>query len=89
MNLDKVGDVKLGTGDLPGAPAAYRDALDVRRELAEPPQARAALTEALAIFEKLEQQQKLTAGRKNWPGPHYRSWREIAVGHCPTRRIVC
>jgi tetratricopeptide (TPR) repeat protein len=34
---------------------------------AEPPQARAALTEALAILEKLEQQQKLTAGQKNWP----------------------
>jgi hypothetical protein len=67
MHLDKVGDVKLGTGDFPGARAAYGDALDVRREVAEPPQARAALTEALAILEKLEQQQKLTAGRKNWP----------------------
>jgi Flp pilus assembly protein TadD len=33
----------------------------------DPPQARAALTEALAILEKLEQEQKLLPGQKNWP----------------------
>jgi hypothetical protein len=33
----------------------------------DPLQARAALTEALAIVEKLEQEQKLAASQKNWP----------------------
>ena len=35
--------------------------------MADPPQARAALTEGLSILEKLEQEQKLTAAQKNWP----------------------
>ena len=35
--------------------------------VADPSQARAALTEALSILEKLEQEQKLTAAQKNWP----------------------
>jgi hypothetical protein len=33
----------------------------------DPLQARAALTEALSIVEKLEQEQKLTAAQKDWP----------------------
>ncbi len=33
----------------------------------DPPKARAALTEALAILEKLDQEHKLAAAQKNWP----------------------
>jgi hypothetical protein len=33
----------------------------------DPPQARAALTEALSILDKLVQEQKLPAAQKNWP----------------------
>ena len=39
----------------------------IRVSTADPSQARAALTEALAILEKLEQEQKLAASQKNWP----------------------
>jgi tetratricopeptide (TPR) repeat protein len=35
--------------------------------VADPVQARAALTQGLSILEKLEQEQKLTAAQKNWP----------------------
>ena len=49
---------------------------------AEPPQARAALTEALAILEKLEQQQSSVPAKRIgriWCGPHCRSWLEAAA----------
>jgi hypothetical protein len=35
--------------------------------LLDPAQARAVLTEALSIVEKLDQEHKLAAGQKGWP----------------------
>jgi len=35
--------------------------------VADPPQARSALAEALSILEKLEQEQKLPDDEKDWP----------------------
>jgi tetratricopeptide (TPR) repeat protein len=91
VSLDKLGDVQLQAGDLPGALAAYQESLDIARKLAaqdpgnpewqadlviglfkfskaaDPAQARAALTEALSIAERLANEGKLTAERRNWP----------------------